>query len=303
MNKSHYTYLIKTEDPSKELFYVGVRSCQGSPENDTKYMGSSRLVDFMRTMNISFSKVILETYETRSQAEEAEQNIFNEMKCIENPNCINLNSFQNPYQVGRATEKMLFFKRLFPQLNPGYFADKFNKIKKSELVFRVDVQDWAWFFINHPQHLKHFYFTTGTKTYWPGREDKLFSEVKGERRYYITDVEKVNGSPMEQVEQLFNEHFVKGQRAHILETACEQMLLLNDDEFLVATELMDKNIEGHNNQFFDLLSRRVRKRRRNQIWQQEQTKKYLESAAHQKYLQSDDYIKNEKMKKRLGIIT
>jgi hypothetical protein len=301
-NLSHYTYLLTTDSETNPIFYIGARSCKGTPEDDIKYMGSSRLVDFMRTMNISFKKTILHTYITRQEAFDDEQNIFNEMGCIENINCINLNSYLNPYEVGRASKKMKYFKTLFPQLNPGFYVDRFNKIKKSELVFRVAEQQHAWFFINHPEHLKHYYFTTGTKTYWPGREDRLFSDKKGEPRYYITEVEKVDGTPMEQIEQLFTEHFVKGQRAHILETVCEQMLLLDDEDYAIATELLIKNVEGHDdNQFFQMMVMRVKKRRKYQKYYEEKERKRIESPAYQKYLKSEDYEKNQKLKQRLGL--
>jgi len=249
---NHYTYLLSTNNSNNQtIYYIGVRSSKCAPADDITYMGSSKLVDFMRTLDIKFTKEILATYETREQAELGEQEFFNTLECIERAEFINLHSHKNPYEVGRATTKMSYFKQLFPQLKPGHFVDSFNKITQADFKFCVFKGNLYWYFINHPDNLKHYWHTTGTKTYWPGRSDRLLSIKHSEPKYYLTDVETVSGTPFEQIQQLLDYHYVKGQRTHILETIEEQMKLLGNNERESAIELIKPQILPDNRYIFN----------------------------------------------------
>ena len=61
MKKSHYTYLLY----NGEQFYIGVRSCNGLPENDYDYLSSSHDEDFSNSI---VAKTILRTFKTRKEA-------------------------------------------------------------------------------------------------------------------------------------------------------------------------------------------------------------------------------------------
>ena len=61
MKKSHYTYLLY----NGEQFYIGVRSCNGRPEDDHNYLSSSHDKDFKNSI---VAKTILRTFKTRKEA-------------------------------------------------------------------------------------------------------------------------------------------------------------------------------------------------------------------------------------------
>ena len=240
----HYTYLLRTSSP--EIYYVGMRSSKVSPTYDTSYMGSSKLVNELRGRGVIFSKEILETYETREEAAIAEQRLFDEFNCCNDMNCVNLNSINNPYQPGRASSKMTYFKQLFPVIKPeSREIDKFKKINQFDLTFRVKSYNRCWKFINHPEMIRFYYPVNGTLTYWPGREDKLMTDKNGDKRYYLTDVEHVTGTPIQQIENLLDNHFVDGQRFPILETVCELMKFLTKLEMSTIKKRVSKLSEVH----------------------------------------------------------
>jgi len=63
--KSHYTYRLIALNPVDErVEYIGVRSCNGLPENDTRYQGSSKHLP--RT--IQYRKEIIAVWPTREEA-------------------------------------------------------------------------------------------------------------------------------------------------------------------------------------------------------------------------------------------
>lgn len=67
----HYTYLItNTTALTGEKYYIGVRSCYGIPEEDIKYMGSSKYLneDIDCIGNELFIKTILCVFDTREEA-------------------------------------------------------------------------------------------------------------------------------------------------------------------------------------------------------------------------------------------
>ena len=243
-----------------DLYYFGVRSCKCDPNLDTNYMSSSNLVSFMRSMGINFSKEILELHKNREIAENAEQQLFDDFNAIDDIKCININSHRNPYTIGRATTKMEYFKSLFPELNPGYFVDKFKKITKDELIFRVQANHMRWTFINHPEYLKHYYPTTGTKTYWPGRKDRLLSDKVGSVKHYSTSIEMVDGTSFEQIQELFSNHYVEGQKSHVLETAAEHMKLLDREEWDEALKLLTSHM-NYQTSYHNVLLKGVKQHR------------------------------------------
>ena len=61
MKKSHYTYLLY----NGKQFYIGVRSCEGKPEDDYDYLSSSSDKDFKNSI---VAKTILRTFKTRKEA-------------------------------------------------------------------------------------------------------------------------------------------------------------------------------------------------------------------------------------------
>ena len=62
---NHYTYFLTAKEPFNGMkYYIGVRSCKSSPEED-KYMGSSKV---LKRNKIAVDKHILATWETRQEA-------------------------------------------------------------------------------------------------------------------------------------------------------------------------------------------------------------------------------------------
>jgi len=62
---NHYTYFLTAKEPFNGMkYYIGVRSCKNSPEED-KYLGSSKVI---KRNKIAVDKNILATWETRQEA-------------------------------------------------------------------------------------------------------------------------------------------------------------------------------------------------------------------------------------------
>lgn len=75
---NHYTYEILY---SNGLKYLGVRSCKCKPEEDTKYIGSSKYTP----NNLLVSKTILRTFKSRKEALQHEQFLQSYANVVENP--------------------------------------------------------------------------------------------------------------------------------------------------------------------------------------------------------------------------
>lgn len=84
--KSHYTYLLT--DKVNSMFYFGVRSCEGSPEDDN-YMGSSRYVNEAVENGVEFIKVVSATYSSREEANKAEEDFLKSLDCGRDENWYN----------------------------------------------------------------------------------------------------------------------------------------------------------------------------------------------------------------------
>ena len=62
---NHYTYFLTAKEPFNGMkYYIGVRSCKNSPEED-KYLGSSKII---KNNKIAVNKHILATWKTREEA-------------------------------------------------------------------------------------------------------------------------------------------------------------------------------------------------------------------------------------------
>lgn len=204
------------------LYYFGVRSSRCNPNNDTDYMSSSELVRQMILCGIGFRKEIVETFPNRESAEQHEQWLFDQYQAVEDIQCINLNSYNNPYRPGRAQHKISHYQQLFPQLKPGYFVDQHRVLSKEDLQYQVGPNR---IFIGHPERIKFYYPTTGTVTYWPGRPDRLMTRHRRYNKYYVTDFDNIqlDGTPVEQIRYLMRDHYQSGQRIPIVEW-CEQIM-------------------------------------------------------------------------------
>ena len=68
----HYTYIITNKNT--QMKYIGVRSCSCLPENDSEYMGSSKILgEAMQETPEVFTKTIIDTFPTREIANTNEQ--------------------------------------------------------------------------------------------------------------------------------------------------------------------------------------------------------------------------------------
>ena len=85
---SHYTYLII--NTTNQMKYIGVRSCNCLPENDSDYMGSSKPLDeAMETSPEAFVKTIIDTFPTRKNANADEQRLHEMYDVARNPEFYN----------------------------------------------------------------------------------------------------------------------------------------------------------------------------------------------------------------------
>jgi len=101
MTQYHYTYY------SYEEFgrgYIGKRSCKCSPEEDVKYFGSYKDKTFKPTQ-----KIILETYDTTTEAIAAEIKLQHFFKVVPNPHFVNRayqtsTKFRNNSEIARKAQ-------------------------------------------------------------------------------------------------------------------------------------------------------------------------------------------------------
>jgi group I intron endonuclease len=85
----HYTYIIT--NTNTQMKYIGVRSCNFLPENDSDYMGSSKALDeSMNETPESFTKTIIGTFPTRENANADEQWLHEMYDVARNPEFYNL---------------------------------------------------------------------------------------------------------------------------------------------------------------------------------------------------------------------
>ena len=85
----HYTYIIT--NTNTQMKYIGVRSCNCLPENDSGYMGSSKSLDkAMNETPETFTKIIIDTFPTREIANIDEQRLHEMYDVARNPEFYNL---------------------------------------------------------------------------------------------------------------------------------------------------------------------------------------------------------------------
>jgi len=81
MTKKHYTYWLKDDNGNS---YIGVRSCNGEPEDDN-YWSSSKLVKELIKIGTRFEKSILGVWNTREEAIQHEILLHNMWNVDKNP--------------------------------------------------------------------------------------------------------------------------------------------------------------------------------------------------------------------------
>lgn len=240
MTKYHYTYLLTCE--AHNLHYIGVRSSVVEPEQDTGYMSSSKLVQFMMSEGVKFTKSIIETFDSREEANRAEQESFEASDAVKSLSFLNLNGRHTPYTKDNSAIKMQYFQQFLPN-NSEYRNDLPEGLTAEDMMFCVHKHKGRYHFINHPDYLKHFYATTKTKTYWPGRADRLLSSK--DNKTYITFPENVTGSYYEQILQLLDEHYVSGQKHHIAEMIAQLVKTITATEWRHVKQLVNDKMKDH----------------------------------------------------------
>ena len=84
----HYTYIII--NTTNQMKYIGVRSCNCLPENDSDYMGSSKILnEAMKVEPEDFTKTIIDTFPTREMANADEQRLHKHYDVARNPEFYN----------------------------------------------------------------------------------------------------------------------------------------------------------------------------------------------------------------------
>jgi len=95
--KYHYTYIIKNNESGKQ--YFGVRSCDCDPELDTYFGSSKYLAKDVDTLGINaFDKMIHELFDSREEANSAEEAFLLSVDAKNNPLYYNMaNSHKDLY--------------------------------------------------------------------------------------------------------------------------------------------------------------------------------------------------------------
>lgn len=240
MSKYHYTYLLSNTE--LDVNYIGVRSSNVEPQFDTSYMSSSILVQYMMSIGIEFKKEIINTYETRLLANDAEQNVMKLYNAVESQQFLNFHSHSTGYTKENAIKKMNYFKTRFLKTGSTKQPTHLNKyLTYDDMAFCVYQGTHRYLFINHPEHLKHYYPSTKVKTYWPGRADKLLSTK--DNKFYTTDLTNLSGTSSEQIIELLTNHYVSGQRWHIAEMIAQLVKTVPaGDEWTQTKQLIAETI-------------------------------------------------------------
>ena len=119
----HYTYLIT--NTNTQMKYIGVRSCNCLPENDSDYMSSSNiLIEAMQETPEAFTKTIIDTFPTREIANANEQWLHETYDVARNPEFYNLCIAPKKFNMcGRTHSKEARKKQSIVKMgsnNPNY---------------------------------------------------------------------------------------------------------------------------------------------------------------------------------------
>ena len=140
--KNHYIYLLVDQNHKK---YGGVRTCEGSPENDD-YMGSSKYVCEAIKNGVVFTKHIIKTFDTRDEANEYEEKWLKRVNAGYNNNWYNKSNgdmefcqYGKKYSIEQKLKKSIDMKGKNKGENSFWFGKKGKehpKFGKSPLLGR-----------------------------------------------------------------------------------------------------------------------------------------------------------------------
>lgn len=119
---NHYTYLIKHK--TKNLKYIGVRSCKCPPSEDISYWGSSKHLP--KDVSTTHKKRILKIFSSRKEALEHEISLHRKYKVATNPLFYNR---ANQTSVGFDTSGT---KLVFTEEHKQKISSTLKGMKKSE---------------------------------------------------------------------------------------------------------------------------------------------------------------------------
>jgi hypothetical protein len=90
MKKFHYTYMLHAVNPVDERkFYIGARSCDVLPTEDTAYLSSSKHVEHAIQQGVVFTKTVINVFATRESALKAERALQESVEVDHNPQFFN----------------------------------------------------------------------------------------------------------------------------------------------------------------------------------------------------------------------
>ena len=121
MTKTKYHYVYKIEFESGH-FYYGKRSTYKLPEKDTKYWGSpssQENMDYWKDKNNAKTKVIIQTYNSESEALNHEGNLISEAWKNQPDLCLNRTSYTSglhPHLRNQGRNKSGTFKSKYERL-------------------------------------------------------------------------------------------------------------------------------------------------------------------------------------------
>lgn len=129
---NHYTYIIKHKNLN--LKYIGVRSCECLPKDDTNYWGSSKHLP--KNAKETHSKRVLKTFSTRKEALEHEIYLHNKYEVATN---INFYNKANQTSVGFDTTGTTL---VFTELHKQRISEAMKGKKHSEERRKKSSETW-----------------------------------------------------------------------------------------------------------------------------------------------------------------
>ena len=169
--------------------YIGVRSCNCLPENDSGYMGSSKILnEAMKVEPETFTKIIIDTFPTREIANANEQWLHETYDVARNP--LFYNQINAPFgfcNAGKhhskeAKEKMRKFqqgKTFSPEARKRMSEARMGKTLSPETRKRMSEAGKGRTFT--PEHRKNISAANKGRTHSPAHKKKL-SEPRGPQK-------------------------------------------------------------------------------------------------------------------------
>lgn len=230
----HYTYLITNTNTNMK--YIGVRSCNCLPENDS-YMGSSKYLteDIRQESLANFTKEILSLFETRVEAINEEIRLHNLYDVAKNPEYYNkakqtstgfdttgTTGTRTPESIQRQSESL---KQYYKQHGTNNIGSKRTDKQRSDMT----KNHHCWKNIDHPMLGKKHSAESKKKN----RESQIGSKSSRYVGNYTTPWGEFESSPLAATEfmspRVVSDYCVNNDKIITKQAVSQSQFLVSND--------------------------------------------------------------------------